>query len=90
MAINGYNRRRSGSIQYIMDPAWMVDYVATPHGTTHAAWNPYDTHIPLLWMGWGIKAGATSREVHITDIAPTLADLLHIQRPNGAIGSPIF
>jgi len=27
--------------------------------------------------------------VHMTDIAPTVAALLHIQMPNGCIGVPI-
>jgi hypothetical protein len=51
--------------------------------------NPYDSHIPLLWYGWGIKQGATNREVYMTDIAPTLAAMLHIQMPNGCIGKVI-
>ena len=40
-------------------------------------------------MGWGIPHGATNRTVHMTDIAPTLAGLLHIQMPNGNIGEAI-
>jgi phosphopentomutase len=52
-------------------------------------WNPYDAHIPLLWYGWGIKAGKTNRETYMTDIAPTLAALLHIQMPGGSIGKVI-
>jgi hypothetical protein len=55
-------------------------------GTTHGLWNPYDAHIPLLWYGWGIKKGKTNRETYMTDIAPTIAALLHIQMPGGCIG----
>ncbi len=58
-------------------------------GTSHGLWNPYDAHIPLLWYGWGIKAGKTNRELYMTDIAPTLAALLHIQMPNGSVGNVI-
>jgi arylsulfatase A-like enzyme len=58
-------------------------------GTTHGLWNPYDAHIPLIWYGWGIKAGKTNRELYMTDIAPTLAALLHIQMPNGSVGDVI-
>jgi phosphopentomutase len=58
-------------------------------GTTHGEWNPYDAHIPLLWYGWTIKPGHSNQEVYMTDIAPTVAALLHIQMPNGAIGKPI-
>jgi len=87
MVINGYHPQRSGSIQFILRPGWYNGY--TPTGTTHGAWNPYDTHIPLLWYGWNIPAGATSRTIYMTDIAPTLSALLHIQMPNGCIGKAI-
>jgi hypothetical protein len=40
-------------------------------------------------MGWGILHGHLNRETHMTDIAPTIAALLHIQAPNGCIGKPI-
>lgn len=86
MVINGYNRKRSGSIQLIPDPAW---FDGGDHGTTHGTWNPQDTHIPLLFMGWGIRHGVSYRTVHMTDIAPTVAALLHIQAPNGNIGEVI-
>ncbi len=62
---------------------------SSPVGTTHGEWNPYDAHIPLLFMGWKVKHGATSREVHITDIAATVCQLLHIQQPSACIGEPI-
>ncbi|MDR0544018.1 MAG: alkaline phosphatase family protein, partial [Odoribacteraceae bacterium] len=56
---------------------------------THGTWNPYDSHIPLLWMGWGIRHGHSNEEVYMTDIAPTVAALLRVQMPNGCIGKPI-
>jgi hypothetical protein len=40
-------------------------------------------------MGWGIKRGETVRPTYITDIAPTIAALLHIQTPDGNVGTPI-
>lgn len=84
MAINGYVARRSGDILLLLNPAWLDAYSRT--GTTHGTWNPYDTHVPLIWFGWGIQKGQTLRTVHMTDIAPTLASLLHIQMPNACIG----
>jgi predicted AlkP superfamily pyrophosphatase or phosphodiesterase len=90
--INGYNAQRSGVIQIILDPAWFTGHGSGdggPTGTTHGTWNPYDNHIPLVFMGWGINHGSAVRETHMTDIAPTIAALLHIQAPNGSIGVPI-
>jgi predicted AlkP superfamily pyrophosphatase or phosphodiesterase len=86
MVINGYNRKRSGSILLIPNPGWFDGF---EKGTTHGVWNPQDTHIPLVFMGWHIPHGALYRTVHMTDIAPTLANLLHIQAPDGNIGEPI-
>lgn len=85
--INGYNSERSGQIQVVLKPGWYASSSKT--GTSHGTWNPYDTHIPLLFMGWGIKKGHSVAAVNMTDISPTLAALLHIQTPNGSIGKPI-
>ncbi len=86
MAQNGHFPQRSGDIQLILKPGY-VD--GNGKGTTHGLWNPYDSHIPLLWYGWGIKQGKTNREVYMTDIAPTVSALLHIQMPSGSIGKVI-
>ncbi|NTE00420.1 alkaline phosphatase family protein [Agrobacterium tumefaciens] len=86
MITNGYNARRSGDLYYILNPNW---FNGTSTGTTHGNWNPYDSHIPLVFMGWGIKPGASNKTHYMTDIAPTLAALLHIQMPNGNVGEPI-
>lgn len=85
--VNGYNAEHSGVIQIVLKPGWFSEH--GPTGTTHGTWNPYDTHIPLVFMGWGIPHGHTNAPTHMTDIAPTIAALLHIQTPNGAIGLPI-
>lgn len=87
MIVNGYARGRSGCIQFIPPPAYYSGYAAT--GTTHGTWNPYDTHIPLLWYGWGVKAGQSNRHMDMTDISATLAALLHIQMPNACVGKVI-
>ncbi|MEO6314329.1 MAG: alkaline phosphatase PafA [Chitinophagaceae bacterium] len=87
MIANGYNFKRSGGVQIVLMAGWFEGYSKT--GTTHGTWNPYDTHIPLLFYGWNIKPGKTNRETHMTDIAATLAGLLHIQMPNGCVGHVI-
>lgn len=87
MLINGYNPKRSGDIQLIYKPEYLSNNAQK--GTMHGVWNPYDTHIPCLFYGWGIKPGHTQRETAITDIAPTLAALLKIQMPSGSVGKVI-
>ena len=85
--INGYNRERSGDVVIILKPNF---YAHSMKGTDHGAWNSYDTHIPLVFMGWGIKHGATTKQTFMTDIAPTIAAMLHVQAPNGCVGKSIF
>ena len=88
--VMGYHPRRSGDVVFIPEPqyySWPDN--AAPTHTTHGEWNPYDAHIPLLFFGWNISHGATSREVHINDIAPTVCQMLHIQQPNACSGEAI-
>ncbi|MBS1920810.1 MAG: alkaline phosphatase family protein [Bacteroidetes bacterium] len=87
MIINGYFPKRSGDIEVILDPQWLAGFSIA--GTSHGMWNPYDSHIPLVWYGWGIKQGSLHKETYMTDIAATVAALLHIQMPNGCIGHVI-
>lgn len=84
--VNGYNRERSGDVQIVLKPNF---YTHGMKGTDHGAWNLYDTHIPLVFMGWGIKHGATTKRTFMTDIAPTIGTLIHVQAPNGCVGQPI-
>lgn len=84
--VNSYNRERSGDIQIVLKPNF---YTHGMKGTDHGAWNLYDTHIPLVFMGWGIKHGATTKRTFMTDIAPTIGALIHVQAPNGCVGKPI-
>ena len=87
MLANGYYPMRGGDIQIILKPQYLEYF--TNGGTTHGVWNPYDAHIPLLWYGWGVKQGKLNRETYMTDIASTLAALLHVQMPSGCVGKVI-
>jgi len=71
----------------LFQPQWLE---GSTRGTGHGAWNPYDAHIPNLWMGWNVKHGRSNREVYMTDIAATLAAILKIQMPSACIGEPIL
>jgi predicted AlkP superfamily pyrophosphatase or phosphodiesterase len=87
---SGYNTSRSGDIAVILKPGWIeCSDESKGKGTTHGSGYSYDTHIPLIFYGWNIKAGVSNKPVSITDIAPTLADLLQIQAPTGCTGKII-
>jgi predicted AlkP superfamily pyrophosphatase or phosphodiesterase len=83
---NGFNQKRSGDVIIVNDVAHIA-YSRT--GSTHGSGSNYDTHVPLLFFGKGIKQGETLQKTEITDIAPTISALLGISFPNGAIGQPL-
>ena len=82
----GFNQKRSGDVLFVLDPA-VISYSKT--GSTHGSALNYDTHVPLLFFGKGIKTGSTLQHTTIPDIAPTMSALLGISFPNGATGSPL-
>lgn len=85
---NVYNPKRSGDLYLVTEPGWLEG--ARRGGTTHGTLHNYDTHVPLLFYGWGIKPGETTRRTHISDIASTVSALLRILEPTGNIGDPVF
>jgi len=86
----GYLRRRSGDVLVTLLPGWFEgNNGKESKGTTHGTAFAYDTHVPILWYGWQVKKGASAERVSITDIAPTLAQWLHIMEPNGTTGHPL-
>lgn len=89
--IRGYNPKRSGDIQIILQPGWYAQADdGYPAGTNHGVWCPYDSHIPLLFFGWQVPQGRSPQEVHVTDIAATICSLVGVQVPDGCIGQPII
>lgn len=83
----GFHVKRSGDVLVNYIPGY-GNYHST--GTSHGVPYSYDTHVPLLFYGWGIKPGSTQEPVVIPDIAATLAGLLSIQFPSGCSGKPIL
>ncbi len=83
---NGFNQKRSGDV-IILDDIAHIAYSRT--GSTHGSGLNYDTHVPLLFFGKGIKQGETLQKTVIPDIAPTISALLGISFPNGATGTPL-
>ncbi|MCM4157482.1 alkaline phosphatase PafA [Gramella sp. AN32] len=83
---NGFNQKRSGDVIYLLDPGYIV-YSET--GSTHGSGYSYDTHVPLLFFGKGIKKGSSTELSEIPDIAPTISALLGIEFPNGTTGHPL-
>jgi predicted AlkP superfamily pyrophosphatase or phosphodiesterase len=80
---NGFHLRRGPDVELIPDPYWMV---GTGTGTGHASPYSYDTHVPVIFMGTGVRAGQYNQSVAVNDIAPTLATMLEVETPSGSVG----
>jgi len=85
--IRGHHPKRSGDIAFVLDPAWFEGN--SVQGTTHGSPYNYDTHVPILFYGFGVKQGSSVEYHPITDIAPTVSVLLKIMFPSGCTGQPI-
>ena len=70
---NGFHQKRSGDVALILKPN-VIFYDGK--GTTHGSGYNYDTHVPLIFYGFGIKHGETESITEIPDIAPTISKLL--------------
>jgi arylsulfatase A-like enzyme len=87
MVVRGYHAKRSGDVTIVLEPGW---YPAEKvQGTTHGSPYPYDTHVPVIFYGKGIKKGSSVQYHPITSIAPTLSLLMKIKFPSGCTGRPI-
>ncbi len=81
---NGFYPSRSGDIFVQLEPYWL--FGGGKSGTTHGTTFGYDTHVPVIFMGPGIKPGKYYGAVAVNDIAPTLATMLGVEIPSGSVG----
>jgi predicted AlkP superfamily pyrophosphatase or phosphodiesterase len=79
---NGFHPQRSANLLVMPEPFWLFEDKGTSHGTPYH----YDTHVPIVFMGPGIKSGWYRKRAAVNDIAPTLAAILEIEAPSGSAG----
>jgi predicted AlkP superfamily pyrophosphatase or phosphodiesterase len=77
-----YFAGRSPDLFVVPKPYWLVAWGPTgktrDYGTGHGTPYHYDQHVPVLLMGFGIRAGEYFERVTPADIAPTLAAICGI------------
>jgi arylsulfatase A-like enzyme len=81
-----HHPQRAGDVYIFQQPYWfMFDRgpVAAMHGSPWA----YDTHVPIIFVGPGIKPMHVHRRVHPIDVAPTMSALLNMSPPAAAQGT---
>jgi predicted AlkP superfamily pyrophosphatase or phosphodiesterase len=72
---------RSGDLLIVPKPYWLMDRSAPGtrrYGAGHGVPYNYDQHVPVLFMGFGIRHGEYFDPITPADIAPTLASLCGI------------
>ncbi|MBM3796495.1 MAG: alkaline phosphatase family protein [Acidobacteria bacterium] len=79
---NGFHAARGSDVFIVPEPYFLFEKTGTSHGTPFN----YDTHVPVIMMGPGIRPGKYHRRAAVNDIAPTLATLLEVETPTGAMG----
>ena len=77
-----YYAPRSGNLFILPEPYYTFYATIAFHGTPY----DYDTHVPVMFLGPGIKPGTYPERIAPNDIAPTLAALLGVAQPSGSIG----
>ena len=85
-AQNSFFERTSGDVTLCLLPGWASD-----NGKLSDAGSPYnyDTHVPLLFWGAGIKNQKIMRPIDMCDLAPTISSLVGIAPPLAATGGTI-
>jgi arylsulfatase A-like enzyme len=84
---NGYYPRRSGDIIINLMPGWIEeqDKVRSLSGSMYR----YDTHVPLVIFGGGVKATRRDEKIDMTSLATTQAILIGVNEPTAAEGEDI-
>jgi predicted AlkP superfamily pyrophosphatase or phosphodiesterase len=78
----GFYPQRAGNLFVIQEPYYLFDAAGTSHGTPF----DYDSHVPVIFMGAGIKPGHYFEKIAVNDIAPTLAAIAGVETPSGSVG----
>jgi predicted AlkP superfamily pyrophosphatase or phosphodiesterase len=79
---------RSGDIYVIQQPYWFL-FDEGPIPSMHGSPWRYDTHVPVIFSGPGIKSQTIHRLIHPVDVAPTIAAFLGMTPPAAAHGQPL-
>ena len=88
--LHNFHHKRSGNIYLVFEPnVFINDFDGLTVASTHGSPWRYDTYVPVMFAGNGMKAKKVDRPVTPYDIAATLAAHLNIKPPSGAIGVPL-
>jgi predicted AlkP superfamily pyrophosphatase or phosphodiesterase len=75
---------RSGDVVIIQEEFWYLYPDAERYAAMHGSPYDYDTHVPVIFSGPGVRSGIVTEPVTPAQIVPTLAALLGCRTPAGA------
>ena len=88
---NNYNAARSGNVYVVFKPGWFInDLDGLSAAVVHGSPWRYDTYVPIIFAGYGIKPKTVSRRVHTVDVAITLSTVVGALPPSGAAGEVLL
>jgi hypothetical protein len=84
---NGFYPRMAGDVMAVTENLWV--FGGGNGGSTHGSPWSYDTSVPIILSGTGIKPGRYARPATAQEIAPTIASILGVNAPSGCIAQPL-
>jgi predicted AlkP superfamily pyrophosphatase or phosphodiesterase len=90
MVSANHHAQRSGDVYVVFRSQYFInDFDGLVVAATHGSVWRYDRHVPVIFIGNGIKAKTVSRPITPYDIATTLANKLNVEAPSGSVGEPL-
>ncbi len=85
--LKNYHPKRSGDIYLVFEPRHFINdfdglIVASVHGHPYN----YDSYVPIIFAGMGLKPKTVHRRIYTTSIASTLAAVAETNLPSGTEG----
>ncbi|MGB5107373.1 MAG: alkaline phosphatase family protein [Candidatus Zixiibacteriota bacterium] len=85
---NNYFEGRSPNISYRLKENYILSRDA--NGTTHGSCYCYDTDVPIVFYGPGIKAATSDHRAQTVDIVPTLIDIMGLNPTGNLDGASLY
>lgn len=84
---NSMHKSSVGDVVFNLMPGWLeLDDKMNPVGESNSIIN----YSPVCFLGWNLKPQIIKTPYLMTDIAPTISEILGIQFPNACLGKPII
>jgi hypothetical protein len=85
--VNNHNPQRSGDIFIVFEPhAFINDFDGLTVAATHGSPWRYDTHVPVIFAGYGLKPDQVYERIETVDIAGTVTAFVGAKAPSGSSG----